>query len=46
MTTTFLQFGLVPAVHDPKKKLVSYTFTQKLVPQVWTVILTVEIRIE
>ena len=42
----FSQFGLVPAVDDPKTKLVSYTFTQKLVPQVCIVTLTVEMRIE
>ena len=33
-------FGLVPAVYDPKTKLVSYAFTQKLVPKLYSVILT------
>ena len=34
-------FGLVPAVYDPKTKLVTYAFTQKLVPKMYIVILTV-----
>ena len=33
-------FGVVSAVYDPKTKLVTYAFTQKLVPKMYTVILT------
>jgi hypothetical protein len=33
-------FGLVPAVYDPKSKLVTYALTQKLVPKMHTVIPT------
>jgi len=33
-------FGLVPAVYDPKSKLVTYALTQKLVPKMYTVIPT------
>lgn len=36
-------FGLVPAVYDPKTKLVSYTFTQSLIPKMYTVILTAKV---
>ena len=37
-------FGLVPAVYDPKTKLVTYAFTQKLVPKMYTVILTAKVN--
>src|SRR5271167_3674604 len=37
-------FGLVPAVYDPKTKLVTYAFTQKLVPKIYTVILTAKVN--
>src|SRR5271165_6313451 len=37
-------FGLVPAVYDPKTKLVTYSFTQKLVPKMYTVILTAKVN--
>jgi len=37
-------FGLVPAVYDPKTKLVTYVFTQKLVPKMYTVILTAKVN--
>src|SRR5467141_2101262 len=37
-------FGLVPAVYDPKTKLVTYIFTQKLVPKMYTVILTAKVN--
>jgi peptidoglycan/xylan/chitin deacetylase (PgdA/CDA1 family) len=37
-------FGLVPAVYDPKTKLVTYGFTQKLVPRAYTVILTAKVN--
>jgi len=37
-------FGLVPAVYDPKTKLVSFVFTQKLVPKMYTVILTAKVN--
>lgn len=33
-------FGVVPAKYDPATKLVSYEFTQNLVPKTYTVILT------
>jgi peptidoglycan/xylan/chitin deacetylase (PgdA/CDA1 family) len=33
-------FGLVPATYDPATKLVSYEFTQNLVPKTYTVILS------
>jgi len=33
-------FGPVPAVYDPKTKLVTYAVNQKLVPKMYTVILT------
>ena len=36
--------GLVPAVYDPKTKLVTYSFTQKLVPKMYTVILTAKVN--
>jgi peptidoglycan/xylan/chitin deacetylase (PgdA/CDA1 family) len=36
-------FGLVPAIYDPKTKLVSYTFTQRLIPKMYTVILTAKV---
>jgi hypothetical protein len=32
-------FGIVPAKYDPKTKLVSYAFTQNLVPRTYTVII-------
>jgi peptidoglycan/xylan/chitin deacetylase (PgdA/CDA1 family) len=37
-------FGLVPANYDAKTKLVSYVFTQKLVPKMYTVILTAKVN--
>jgi hypothetical protein len=37
-------FGLVPAVYDPNTKLVTYVFTQKLVPKMYTVILTANLN--
>jgi hypothetical protein len=37
-------FGLVPAVYDPKTKLVTYRFTQKLLPKMYTVILTAKVN--
>jgi peptidoglycan/xylan/chitin deacetylase (PgdA/CDA1 family) len=37
-------FGLVPAVYDPKTELVTYTFTQKLVPKMYIVILTAKVN--
>jgi hypothetical protein len=36
--------GLVPAVYDPKTKLVTYAFTQKLVSKMYTVILTAKVN--
>jgi hypothetical protein len=33
-------FGLVPAKYDPATKLVSYEFTENLVPKTYTVILS------
>jgi hypothetical protein len=37
-------FGLVPAVYDPNTKLVTYVFTQKLLPKTYTVILTAKVN--
>jgi len=37
-------YGLVPAVYDPKTKLVTYAFTQKLIPRMYTVILTAKVN--
>jgi peptidoglycan/xylan/chitin deacetylase (PgdA/CDA1 family) len=37
-------FGLVPANYDSKTKLVTYAFTQKLVPKMYTVILTAKVN--
>jgi hypothetical protein len=37
-------FGLVPARYDPKTKLVSYEFTQNLVPKTYTVILSAKVK--
>ena len=37
-------FGLVPAVYDPKTKLVTYAFTQKLLPKLYIVILTAKVN--
>jgi peptidoglycan/xylan/chitin deacetylase (PgdA/CDA1 family) len=37
-------FGLVPAVYDPNTKLVTYVFTQKLVPKMYIVILTAKLN--
>ena len=37
-------FGLVPAVYDPKTKLVAYAFTQKLISKMYTVILTAKVN--
>jgi hypothetical protein len=37
-------FGLVPARYDPKTKLVSYEFTQNLVPKSYTVILSAKVK--
>ena len=36
-------FGLVPAIYDPKTKLVSYTFTQRLIPKRYIVIVTAKV---
>jgi hypothetical protein len=36
--------GLVPAVYDPKTKLVTYGFTLKLVPKMYIVILTAKVN--
>ena len=36
-------FGLVPAIYDPKTKLVSYTFTQRLIPKRYLVIVTAKV---
>jgi peptidoglycan/xylan/chitin deacetylase (PgdA/CDA1 family) len=36
-------FGLVPAIYDPQTKLVSYTFTQRLIPKRYIVILTAKV---
>jgi peptidoglycan/xylan/chitin deacetylase (PgdA/CDA1 family) len=37
-------FGVVPAIYDAKTKLVTYKFTQKLVPKMYTVILTAQVN--
>ena len=37
-------FGVVPARYDPKTKLVSYEFTQNLVPKTYTVILSAKVK--
>ena len=37
-------YGLVPAKYDPKTKLVSYEFTQNLVPRTYTVILSAKVQ--
>jgi len=37
-------FGLVPAKYDPQTKLVSYEFTQRLVPKTYTVILSAKVN--
>ena len=37
-------FGLVLAVYDPNTKLATYLFTQKLVPKMYTVILTAKVN--
>jgi len=37
-------FGLVPAKYDPQTKLVSYEFTQNLVPKTYTVILSAKVK--
>jgi hypothetical protein len=34
----------VPAVYDPKTKLVAYAFTQKLISKMYTVILTAKVN--
>jgi peptidoglycan/xylan/chitin deacetylase (PgdA/CDA1 family) len=36
-------FGLVPAIYDPKTKLLSYKFPEKLIPKMYTVILTAKV---
>jgi hypothetical protein len=36
--------GLLPAVYDPKIKLVTYAFTQKLVPKMYIVTLTAKVN--
>jgi hypothetical protein len=33
-------YGVVPATYDPQMKLITYTFTQNLVPRNYTVILS------
>jgi hypothetical protein len=37
-------FGVVPANYDVKTKLVSYEFTQKLVPKAYTVVLSAKVK--
>jgi hypothetical protein len=37
-------YGLVPAKYDPKTKLVSYEFTQNLLPKTYTVILSAKVQ--
>ena len=37
-------FGLVPAVYDPKTRLVTFAFTQKLLPKMYIVILTAKVN--
>jgi peptidoglycan/xylan/chitin deacetylase (PgdA/CDA1 family) len=37
-------FGVVPAKYDPQTKLVTYDFTQKLVPKTYTVILSAKVK--
>ena len=37
-------FGVVPANYDAKTKLVSYEFTQKLVPKAYTVVLSAKVK--
>jgi hypothetical protein len=37
-------FGAVPAKYDPRTKLVSYEFTQNLVPKTYTVILSAKVK--
>jgi peptidoglycan/xylan/chitin deacetylase (PgdA/CDA1 family) len=37
-------FGVVPAIYDSKTKSVSYGFTQKLLPKMYTVILTAKVN--
>jgi hypothetical protein len=37
-------YGLVPARYDPKTELVSYEFTQNLVPKTYTVILSAKVQ--
>jgi peptidoglycan/xylan/chitin deacetylase (PgdA/CDA1 family) len=37
-------YGLVPAKYDPQTKLVSYDFTQKLLPKTYTVIVSAKVK--
>jgi peptidoglycan/xylan/chitin deacetylase (PgdA/CDA1 family) len=37
-------YGLVPAKYDPQTKLISYEFTQNLVPRTYTVILSAKVK--
>ena len=37
-------YGLVPAKYDPQTRLVSYEFTQNLVPKTYTVILSARVK--
>jgi peptidoglycan/xylan/chitin deacetylase (PgdA/CDA1 family) len=37
-------YGLVPAKYDPQTKLISYEFTQNLVPRSYTVILSAKVK--
>jgi peptidoglycan/xylan/chitin deacetylase (PgdA/CDA1 family) len=37
-------YGLVPAKYDPQTKLVSYEFTQNLMPRTYTVILSAKVK--
>jgi peptidoglycan/xylan/chitin deacetylase (PgdA/CDA1 family) len=37
-------YGVVPAKYDPQTKLVSYAFTQNLVPRTYTVILSAKVK--
>src|SRR5215469_3072493 len=37
-------YGVVPAKYDPQTKLVSYEFTQNLIPRTYTVILSAKVK--
>ena len=36
--------GLVPANYEPKNKVVTYTFTEKLLPKTYTVVLSARVK--